>query len=105
MSRHYTPITDALASYIREVTLPALERGLAKSGRDAKDFPISFSGLVATGDTDAELLVVGLAPAAHGANRTGRACFTVPTGGRNPGVRRPVEKCHTATICAGFSHA
>ena len=41
--------------YIREVTLPALERGLAKSGREAKDFPISFSGLVATGDTDQEL--------------------------------------------------
>jgi len=41
--------------YIREVTLPALERGLAKSGRDTKDFPISFSGLVATGDTDEEL--------------------------------------------------
>ncbi len=41
--------------YIREVTLPALERGLAKSGRDFKDFPISFSGLVATGDTDEEL--------------------------------------------------
>jgi probable F420-dependent oxidoreductase len=41
--------------YIREVTLPALERGLAKSGRAAKDFPISFSGLVATGDTDEEL--------------------------------------------------
>lgn len=38
--------------YIREVTLPALERGLAKSGRESKDFPISFSGLVATGDTD-----------------------------------------------------
>ncbi len=31
--------------YIREVTLPALERGLAKSGREAEDFPISFSGL------------------------------------------------------------
>jgi probable F420-dependent oxidoreductase len=41
--------------YIREVTLPALERGLARSGRDAKDFPISFSGLVATGETDTEL--------------------------------------------------
>jgi probable F420-dependent oxidoreductase len=41
--------------YIREVTLPALERGLARSGRDAADFPISFSGLVATGETDAEL--------------------------------------------------
>src|SRR5579862_5394420 len=27
--------------YIREVTLPALERGLAKSGRELKDFPVS----------------------------------------------------------------
>jgi probable F420-dependent oxidoreductase len=41
--------------YIREVTLPALERGLAKSGRHASDVPISFSGLVATGETDGEL--------------------------------------------------
>ncbi len=41
--------------YIREVTLPALERGLAASGRDVKDFPISFSGLVATGATDEQL--------------------------------------------------
>ena len=38
--------------YIREVTMPALERGLAKSGRDVEGFPISFSGLVATGETD-----------------------------------------------------
>jgi probable F420-dependent oxidoreductase len=37
--------------YIREVTLPALERGLAKSGRELRGFPISFSGLVATGET------------------------------------------------------
>jgi probable F420-dependent oxidoreductase len=36
--------------YLRDVTLPALERGLAKSGRDLADFPISFSGLIATGD-------------------------------------------------------
>jgi probable F420-dependent oxidoreductase len=41
--------------YIREVTLPALERGLVKSGREIKGFPISFSGLVATGDTDEEM--------------------------------------------------
>jgi probable F420-dependent oxidoreductase len=41
--------------YIREVTLPALERGLAKSGREPGDFPISFSGLIATGGTDEEL--------------------------------------------------
>jgi probable F420-dependent oxidoreductase len=38
--------------YIREVTLPALERGLAKSGRTLRGFPISFSGFVATGDND-----------------------------------------------------
>jgi probable F420-dependent oxidoreductase len=41
--------------YMREVTLPALERGLERSHRDLKGFPISFSGLVATGETDAEL--------------------------------------------------
>jgi probable F420-dependent oxidoreductase len=41
--------------YIREVTLPALGRGLARSGRAFSDFPISFSGLVATGDTEDEL--------------------------------------------------
>jgi probable F420-dependent oxidoreductase len=38
--------------YLREVTLPALERGLAKSGRDLADFPISFAGLIATGGDD-----------------------------------------------------
>src|SRR5271170_4558507 len=37
--------------YIREVTLPALERGLVKAGREPKGFPISFSGLIATGAT------------------------------------------------------
>src|SRR6202789_464946 len=41
--------------YLREVTLPALERGLAKSGRDLAHFPISFSGLIATGDSDEAL--------------------------------------------------
>jgi probable F420-dependent oxidoreductase len=41
--------------YIREVTLPALRRGLAKSGRSIEGFPISFSGLVATGESDERL--------------------------------------------------
>jgi probable F420-dependent oxidoreductase len=41
--------------YLREVTLPALERGLAKSGRSVKEFQISYSGLVATGRTPEEL--------------------------------------------------
>jgi probable F420-dependent oxidoreductase len=39
--------------YLREVTLPALQRGLATSGRSLEGFPISFSGLIATGDSDA----------------------------------------------------
>ena len=39
--------------YLREVTLPALQRGLATSGRSLDGFPISFSGLIATGDSDA----------------------------------------------------
>jgi probable F420-dependent oxidoreductase len=38
--------------YLREITLPALERGLAKSGRSLEGFRISFSGLIATGDSD-----------------------------------------------------
>jgi probable F420-dependent oxidoreductase len=38
--------------YLREVTLPALERGLAKSGRALEGYPISYAGLIATGDSD-----------------------------------------------------
>lgn len=40
--------------YVREVTMPALSRGLAKAGRDRSEFAISFSGMVAAGDTEAE---------------------------------------------------
>ncbi|HEV3187693.1 MAG TPA: TIGR03617 family F420-dependent LLM class oxidoreductase [Acidimicrobiales bacterium] len=40
--------------YLREVTLPALERGFAKGNRDRATFQISFSGMVVPGDTDAE---------------------------------------------------
>jgi probable F420-dependent oxidoreductase len=38
--------------YLDEVTLPALERGLAKSGRTRDSIQISLSGLVATGVSD-----------------------------------------------------
>lgn len=41
--------------YLREVTLPALDRGLAKAGRSRASFQISLSGLVATGRSDEEL--------------------------------------------------
>ena len=41
--------------YLREVTLPAVERGLAASGRTREDFTISLSGLIATGSNDAQV--------------------------------------------------
>ncbi len=41
--------------YLREVTLPALQRGLDKAGRSRASFQISLSGLVATGSDDAQL--------------------------------------------------
>ena len=40
--------------YIRETTLPALERGLAKSGRTRTDLELSFPVFVVTGETDEE---------------------------------------------------
>ncbi len=38
--------------YLREVTLPALERGLAASGRDRSALEISYPGMVVTGVDD-----------------------------------------------------
>ncbi len=43
--------------YLREVTLPAFERGLAASGRSRDEVQISLSGLIATGDSDEERVV------------------------------------------------
>jgi probable F420-dependent oxidoreductase len=40
---------------IRELTLPALERGLAASGRTRADIEIAFPLMIATGDTDEEI--------------------------------------------------
>lgn len=40
--------------YIEQVTLPAIERGLAKSGRSREDFEISYSNMVITGRNEAE---------------------------------------------------
>ncbi|MCL4422197.1 MAG: LLM class F420-dependent oxidoreductase [Actinobacteria bacterium] len=41
--------------YLREVTLPALDRGLAKSGRDRSSMELSYPGFVVTGDTAEEV--------------------------------------------------
>jgi probable F420-dependent oxidoreductase len=43
--------------YFREVTLPALERGLTKGKKTRETFQISYSGLIATGATESELAV------------------------------------------------
>jgi probable F420-dependent oxidoreductase len=40
--------------YMRETTLPALERGLAKSGRTRSDIQLSFPTFIVTGETDEE---------------------------------------------------
>jgi probable F420-dependent oxidoreductase len=40
--------------YLREATLPALERGLAKSGRTRADLELSFPCFIVTGETDEE---------------------------------------------------
>jgi probable F420-dependent oxidoreductase len=40
--------------YVREVTLPAIERGFAKSGRSRADFTLSLPVFVVTGTTDEE---------------------------------------------------
>ncbi|MDZ7731741.1 MAG: LLM class F420-dependent oxidoreductase [Acidimicrobiia bacterium] len=41
--------------YLREVTVPALERGLERSGRTLDDFEISGPAFVATGTTEEEM--------------------------------------------------
>ncbi len=41
-------------AYIESVTLPAIDRGLAKAGRTRKDFEISYANMVVTGRDEAE---------------------------------------------------
>jgi probable F420-dependent oxidoreductase len=41
--------------YLREVSIPALERGLAISGRTRADIQVSYPGMVVTGSSAAEL--------------------------------------------------
>jgi probable F420-dependent oxidoreductase len=43
------------ARYLREVSLPALERGAAKVGRSRADLQVSYPGFVVTGRTDEEM--------------------------------------------------
>ena len=43
------------AAFLRDVTIPALERGMAKSGRKRESFTISCQTILATGSTEEEL--------------------------------------------------
>ncbi len=40
--------------YLREVTLPAVEKGLAAAGRPRADFEVSYPGFIVTGNTEEE---------------------------------------------------
>jgi probable F420-dependent oxidoreductase len=42
------------ARYMREVTMPALERGLARAGRTRAGFEVSYPAMIVTGATDAD---------------------------------------------------
>src|SRR3954464_2114718 len=41
--------------YLREVTIPALERGMAKAGRDRSSFEVSLPGFIVTGTNEKEM--------------------------------------------------
>jgi probable F420-dependent oxidoreductase len=43
--------------YLREVSLPALERGAAKAGKTRADLTVSYPGFLVTGATDADVAV------------------------------------------------
>lgn len=47
--------------YLREVSLPALERGAARSGRTRADLTVSYPGFVVTGATEAEMAAAATA--------------------------------------------
>lgn len=49
--------------YLRDVTLPAIERGMAKSGRARQDFEISYPVFVVTGQNEEEMKAAEVATA------------------------------------------
>jgi probable F420-dependent oxidoreductase len=66
--------------YLDEVTTPALLRGMQRSGRDRREFQLSYPVFVVTGETDAEL------EAAAAATREQIAFY-----GSTPAYRRVLE--------------
>ena len=68
--------------YLEEVTLPAVEKGLAKAGRSRSDFQISYPGFIVTGKNEEEF------------NTTKKAvCKQIAFYGSTPAYA-PVLGCH-----------
>jgi probable F420-dependent oxidoreductase len=53
------------ARYLAEVTLPALQRGAAKAGRDRADLQVSYPGFIVAGRDEAELVQASTATRAQ----------------------------------------
>ena len=75
--------------YLREVSLPALERGAAKAGKTRADLTVSYPGFVVTGSDDAEHRGRGRRPCASRSPSTAR--------------RRPTARCSSCTAGATSS--
>ena len=82
--------------YLREVSLPALERGAAKAGKTRADLTVSYPGFVVTGTTEADMqeatravkaqiAFYGSTPAYRGGPRAPRL------GGPPPRAQHPVQ--------------
>ena len=76
--------------YLDEVTMPALLRGMQRSGRSRDDFEVSAEVMVATGENDAELAVaIGRRPKA---DRVLRIHAGLPQGARAARLGRPADR-------------
>ena len=75
--------------YLREVSLPALERGAAKAGKTRADLTVSYPGFVVTG-ADEESMAGG---------RQGACASRSPSTAR----RRPTGRCSSCTAGATCS--
>ena len=80
--------------YVKEVTLPAIERGLAKAGRSRADFEISGPLFVVTGTNEEEFATAKQARAA--ADRVLRIDARVPAGARAARLGRSAARAQLA---------
>jgi probable F420-dependent oxidoreductase len=73
--------------YIESVTLPAIERGLAKAGRARENFEISYANFVVSGATEEEFLAAKRA-----------TCERIAFYGSTPAYRDVLESIHAGAL-------